>query len=55
MYLYDWSNGKLELIELTKEKEMEIINKLECNRVFCWPDNVDEPFYIPIDIEQYEK
>lgn len=55
IYSYDWNIGKMELIELSKEKEDMIINNLKGNQIYCWPDDVDSPFFIPIESSQYSK
>ena len=55
IYCYDWSIGKLDLIELSKEKEEMIINSLKGNQIKCWPDDDDKPFYIPIEPTEYIK
>lgn len=55
IYLYDWMNGKLEEIELSKEQEEELISNLETDIIYCWPENDDEPFYIPIESSSYTK
>lgn len=55
IYLYDWSLGKLDKIEITKEMEEIIANNLEGDKVLCWPDDVDEAYYIPIEVSQYSK
>ena len=49
IYIYDWNIGKLDLVELSKEQEEELISNLESDRIFCWPDDCDEPFYISIE------
>ena len=55
IFLYDWSLGRLERIEITKELEEVIANNLEGDKVLCWPDDVPEPYYIPIEVLQYNK
>ena len=55
IYLYDWLNGKLNRIDLTKEQEEDIIVNLKANRVMIWPDSIDEPVYIPLESEQLHR
>ena len=55
IYVYDFVNGKLEKLDLSLEQEDSIINSLECDKVTCWPDSVDEPFIIPIESNNFHK
>ena len=55
IYLYDWNLGKLELIDLTKEQEDDLIFSLGSNQIYYWPDDLDEPEFIPIDFSQKSK
>ena len=48
IYLYDWNIGKLELIDLNKEVEDELISNLDSDTIYCWPDECDKAFLIPI-------
>ena len=47
-YLYDWTLGKLEKIEITDELAEELANELDCQTVMCWPDRYDNPEYISL-------
>lgn len=49
VYLYDWNNGKLDLIDISKEIEDEIIDSLDCDIIRCWPDDVFKPYFISIE------
>lgn len=52
IYKYDWNNGKLDRIDLTYDMEETIINDLEANQIFFWPDNIEEPYFINIESSQ---
>ena len=49
IYLYDWNLGKLELIDLSKEQEEELIASLDIDQIQYWPEDLDEAELIPID------
>lgn len=55
IYLYDWDIGKLDRIDLTKEQEEELISGLASKTISCWPDSVDEPFFVSIETSNYHK
>lgn len=55
IYLYDWRIGKLELLDLSKEQEEELISKLASNQISYWLDNSDKPVLISIDLPEKEK
>ena len=52
IYLYDWNIGKIELIDLTKEDEENLIGSLESNQIYYWPDDIDKPELITISSEK---
>lgn len=43
IYLYSRKEGKLKEIELSLEKEQQIINTLLTSQIFYWPDEYSEP------------
>ncbi len=49
IYVYDFLNGKLESIELSKEEEDELINSLGAREVSCWLDSQNKLVCIPIE------
>ncbi len=48
IYLYDWTLGKFEKIEITNELAEELVNGLDCQTIMCWPDRLDKPEYISL-------
>ena len=53
IYLYDWMKGKLDKVDLSKEKEL--IDSLEAKEVFLWPESYNKPVYVPIVASTYHK
>ena len=49
IYIYDYNIGKIELLDLNKEKEQQIIDNLASDRILCWPDDIEESRYINIE------
>jgi hypothetical protein len=55
IYLYDFLNGKLELIDLTKEEEEELMSTSEASYISYWPDSLNEGVFEPIESSTYGK
>jgi len=55
IYLYDQLNGKIDLINLTKEQEENLISSLGGNEILCWPDSMMEAEFIPIKSNEMHK
>jgi len=55
IYVYDFVNGKLEQLYLSKEQEDAIIDSLESDKVTCWPDEYDEPIVSSFNSLKYNK
>ena len=54
IYLYDWNNGKIEKIELTKEQEEDLIENLDSRQIYYWPDE-EKPCLIQIEASGIHK
>ena len=55
IYLYDFNIGKMEKIDLSKEQEDELVSSLASDKIFCWPDGFDNPYFVPIEVSKYQK
>ena len=49
IYLYDFLNGKLELIDLTKKEEQELIDSIDVQDIFYWLEDISEAVWLPIE------
>ena len=55
IFLYNFIKGELERIDLSKDQEAEIIDSLEANQIYYWPEESKEPMYISIESSSIHK